>query len=69
MSDSRQPSAATRESGAAVRVPDRFDPAPVGLDHLGFHVADRQQLEAWRVRLDEQVSPTQGSSRMKPACT
>jgi glyoxylase I family protein len=54
VSDSRQPSAATRESGAAVRVPDRFDPAPVGLDHLGFHVADRQQLEAWRVRLDEQ---------------
>ena len=33
---------------------DRFDPARVGLDHLGFHVADRQQLEAWRVRLDEQ---------------
>ena len=24
---------------------DRFDPARVGLDHLGFHVADRQQLE------------------------
>jgi glyoxylase I family protein len=33
---------------------DRFDPARVGLDHLGFHVADRQQLEAWQVRLDEQ---------------
>jgi glyoxylase I family protein len=33
---------------------DRFDPARIGLDHLGFHVADRQQLEAWRVRLDEQ---------------
>jgi glyoxylase I family protein len=33
---------------------DRFDPARVGLDHLGFHVADRQQLEAWHVRLDEE---------------
>jgi glyoxylase I family protein len=33
---------------------DRFDPARVGLDHLGFHVADRRQLEAWQVRLDEQ---------------
>jgi glyoxylase I family protein len=33
---------------------DRFDPARVGLDHLGFHVADRQQLEAWRARHDEQ---------------
>lgn len=33
---------------------DRFDPARVGLDHLGFHVADRQQLEAWQARLDEQ---------------
>ena len=31
---------------------DRFDPARVGLDHLGFHVADRQQLEAWQVRLE-----------------
>jgi glyoxylase I family protein len=33
---------------------DRFDPARVGLDHLGFHVADRQQLEAWQMWLDEQ---------------
>ena len=33
---------------------DRFDPSRVGLDHLGFHVSDRQQLEAWRARLDEQ---------------
>jgi glyoxylase I family protein len=33
---------------------ERFDPARVGLDHLGFHVADREQLEAWRARLDEQ---------------
>ena len=34
--------------------PTGFDPGRVGLDHLGFHVADRQQLEAWRARLDEQ---------------
>ncbi|MGP3982464.1 VOC family protein [Streptomyces sp. KR80] len=33
---------------------DWFDPARVGLDHLGFHVADREQLEAWRSRLDAQ---------------
>jgi glyoxylase I family protein len=33
---------------------DRFNPARVGLDHLGFHVADRQQLQAWQMRLDEQ---------------
>jgi glyoxylase I family protein len=33
---------------------DRFDPARVGLDHFGFHVAGREQLEAWRARLDEQ---------------
>jgi hypothetical protein len=26
----------------------RFDPARVELDHFGFHLADRQQLEAWR---------------------
>jgi hypothetical protein len=36
-------------------------PARVGLDHLGFHVADRQQLEAWRVRLDEQGVANSGS--------
>ena len=39
---------------------DRFDPARVGLDHLGFHVADRQQLEAWQVRLDEQSVANSG---------
>jgi len=33
---------------------DRFDPARVGLDHVGFHVEGREQLEAWRSRLDEQ---------------
>jgi glyoxylase I family protein len=33
---------------------DRFDPARVGLDHVGFHVEHREQLEAWRQRLDEQ---------------
>ncbi len=38
----------------STREADRFDPARVGLDHLGFHVADREQLEAWKARLDEQ---------------
>lgn len=33
---------------------DRFEPARIGLDHCGFHVADREQLEGWRARLDEQ---------------
>ncbi|UUU34094.1 VOC family protein [Streptomyces sp. CA-210063] len=33
---------------------DVFDPARVGLDHCGFHVADRGQLEVWEARLDEQ---------------
>jgi glyoxylase I family protein len=33
---------------------DRFDPARVGLDHVGFHVDDREQLESWRARLDDQ---------------
>ena len=33
---------------------DRFDPARVGLDHVGFQVADREQLEGWQARLDEQ---------------
>jgi glyoxylase I family protein len=39
---------------------DRFDPARVGLDHLGFDMADRKQLEAWRVRLDEQSVTNSG---------
>jgi catechol 2,3-dioxygenase-like lactoylglutathione lyase family enzyme len=33
---------------------DRFDPARVGLDHLGFDVASREELERWKQRLDEQ---------------
>ncbi|OEJ42493.1 hypothetical protein AR457_16890 [Streptomyces agglomeratus] len=33
---------------------DVFAPSRVGLDHCGFHVADRGQLEAWEARLDEQ---------------
>jgi catechol 2,3-dioxygenase-like lactoylglutathione lyase family enzyme len=33
---------------------DRFDPARVGLDHFGLHVADRRKLEEWRDRLDQQ---------------
>jgi glyoxylase I family protein len=39
---------------------DRFDAARVGLDHFGFHVADPEQLEAWRARLDEQGVPNSG---------
>jgi glyoxylase I family protein len=39
-----------KSTGAA----DRFDPARVGLDHFGIHVADREQLEAWQARLNEQ---------------
>lgn len=39
---------------------DRFDPTRVGLDHFGFHVATREQLEAWRARLDEQGVPNSG---------
>jgi glyoxylase I family protein len=38
----------------------RFDPARVGLDHFGFHVANREQLEAWQARLDEQGVPNSG---------
>jgi catechol 2,3-dioxygenase-like lactoylglutathione lyase family enzyme len=33
---------------------DRFDPARVGLDHVGFHVDNREELERWKDRLDEQ---------------
>ena len=33
---------------------DRFDPARVGLDHVGFHVDSREDLERWKQRLDAQ---------------
>lgn len=33
---------------------DRFDPARVGLDHVGFHVDSREELEQWQARLDDQ---------------
>jgi glyoxylase I family protein len=33
---------------------ERFDPARVGLDHVGFHVDSREELERWKERLDEQ---------------
>jgi glyoxylase I family protein len=39
---------------------DRFDPARVGLDHFAFNVPDRQQLEAWLTRLNEQGIPHSG---------
>lgn len=32
---------------------ERFDEARTGLDHLGFNVASRADLEAWTARLDE----------------
>lgn len=33
---------------------DEFDPARVGLDHIGISVESRAELEGWRQRLDEQ---------------
>ena len=30
----------------------RFDPARVGLDHVGFLVGSREELEEWRSRLE-----------------
>jgi glyoxylase I family protein len=32
---------------------DRFDPSRVGLDHLAFKVASRDELTAWETRLAE----------------
>jgi glyoxylase I family protein len=32
---------------------ERFDEARTGLDHVGFNVATREDLEAWSARLDE----------------
>ena len=32
---------------------ERFDPARVGLDHVGFHVDSREELAHWKERLDE----------------
>ncbi|ADD42818.1 VOC family protein [Stackebrandtia nassauensis] len=34
-------------------VPGDFDERRTGMDHLGFAVTDRAQLEAWAARLDE----------------
>ena len=31
----------------------RFDPADAGLDHVGFAVADREELDTWLTHLDE----------------
>lgn len=33
---------------------DEFDPARVGLDHIGIHVQSRAELDDWQRRLDEQ---------------
>lgn len=32
---------------------DSFDPAHVGLDHLGFTCADRAEVAAWQTHLDQ----------------
>lgn len=32
---------------------DAFDPTKVGLDHLGVHVASREELEKWQARAAE----------------
>lgn len=39
---------------AGTEAGDRFDPARVGLDHVGFRVDTREELERWQERLDEQ---------------
>jgi glyoxylase I family protein len=39
---------------------DRFDAARVGLDHVGFHVESREELERWTERLNEQGIPNSG---------
>jgi glyoxylase I family protein len=31
---------------------ERFDPTRTGLDHLAFHVADRDELDSWATKLD-----------------
>jgi glyoxylase I family protein len=39
---------------SGTRKDDRFDPSRVGLDHVGFHVTSREELDGWQQRLDEQ---------------
>ncbi len=34
-------------------VGDKFDEHRPGLDHVGFSVTDRAELDAWQVRLEE----------------
>jgi glyoxylase I family protein len=41
-------------------VQDRFDEHRPGLDHLALAVADRDDLERWRSRLDEHGVPHSG---------
>lgn len=35
------------------QIPDRFDEHRPGLDHVGFGVADRAELDRWQQRLEE----------------
>ena len=42
---------------------DRFDPARVGLDHVGFGCADADAVAAWPTTSTRRGSSTPGSSR------
>jgi hypothetical protein len=47
---------------------DRFDPARVGLDHVGFGCADADAVAAWRDHLDAagiEHSGIAGPTRMR----
>jgi glyoxylase I family protein len=49
-----RPSATVLEVQQHDRNPDeRFDPARIGLDHLGFKVDDRAQLDEWQAYFAE----------------
>jgi catechol 2,3-dioxygenase-like lactoylglutathione lyase family enzyme len=50
-------------------VQDRFDEHHPGLDHLALAVADLDDLERWRARLDEHGVPHSGWSRATAAGT
>ncbi len=43
-----------------------FDERRVGLDHLAFNVASRQELDAWLARLDERGVPHSGITEQEP---
>ncbi len=43
-----------------------FDERRVGLDHLAFNVASRDELDAWRSRLDERGIAHSGITEQEP---